>query len=97
MPVDVFYAALGIVPRLLRRLAASVASFQERRAAINQLSGMSDRELADIGLSRGASYAVFDLKVAQEPRALRPVLDDAEEQVLADLGLSRRFPFPAAG
>ncbi len=42
----------SILSRLLRSLAMRVTVFQERRPVIDQLSRMSDRDLADIGLSR---------------------------------------------
>lgn len=97
MSENIVYTVLnGTVPYLLRHLAAQVAGLWERRAVINQLSSMSDHELADIGLNRAGICAVLDRKVEPASNARRPVLDTVEEQVLADLGLSRRFPFAAA-
>jgi uncharacterized protein YjiS (DUF1127 family) len=49
------------------RLAAGLALARERRAAVRQLSGLSDRQLADIGLHRAQLWEVVDtmLRAAQ--------------------------------
>ena len=44
----------------LKAFAASVAALPRRRAVIDELSTLSDRELADIGLSRAELGRVFD-------------------------------------
>ncbi len=41
-------------------LRARIAAFFERQTTLNELRGMTDRELADIGLSRGDVHHVFD-------------------------------------
>ncbi|MGB0843545.1 MAG: DUF1127 domain-containing protein [Alphaproteobacteria bacterium] len=38
---------------VLNRVASSVRRMNENRRVINELRSMSDRELSDIGLSRG--------------------------------------------
>ena len=50
----------GALSRLLRNLATRLAAWRERRAVINELTAMSDRDLADIGLSRAQIHQVFD-------------------------------------
>jgi uncharacterized protein YjiS (DUF1127 family) len=52
--------------RPLRGLGKRIAMWRERRAAVGALSGMSDRELADIGLSRSQIYDVFGPGFARE-------------------------------
>ncbi|MBV8869519.1 MAG: DUF1127 domain-containing protein [Acetobacteraceae bacterium] len=42
----------GVLSRLLHGVAAWVAAWHEHRAVLDQLSAMSDRDLADIGLTR---------------------------------------------
>ncbi len=56
-------AAIGAA---LRRLLARVAAWRMRRRAIAELRGLSDRELADIGLTRAGTLAAVH---APEPRA----------------------------
>jgi len=56
----------GAPSRLLRGLASRAAAWRERRATIGALSGMSDRELADIGLGRGQIHDVFGPGLARE-------------------------------
>jgi uncharacterized protein YjiS (DUF1127 family) len=54
---------------LARRLAdalAYVATFFRHGAVLAELRGMSDHELADIGLSRGQVHRVFDPAFARE-------------------------------
>lgn len=50
----------GVFLSLLRGAVLRVRAFQERRAAAEQLAGMSDHELADIGLNRGGLYGALD-------------------------------------
>ncbi len=53
----------------LAALVQTVAEFPRRRAALNELSALSDHELSDIGLSRGDLPRVFDPAFVQERRA----------------------------
>lgn len=85
----------GAAPRLLRGLARRAAAWRERRAVMSTLSGMSDRELADIALARFEICHVFDPEFAR--RHTREAADDPNERMLADLGLSRILPRPTAG
>jgi uncharacterized protein YjiS (DUF1127 family) len=51
-------------PGMLSNLIGGFNSWRERRAAVNELSGLSDRELADIGLTRAQiSEVVYRKKV----------------------------------
>ncbi len=45
---------------VISRVMARVAAWQERRAVAAELSGLSARELADIGLTRDELPLVFD-------------------------------------
>jgi uncharacterized protein YjiS (DUF1127 family) len=54
--------ALPGKPRGLRALVAAFAAWREKRAALNELQMLTDRELADIGLSRADLPRVFDEK-----------------------------------
>jgi len=56
----------GAPARLLRGLASRAAAWRERRATVGALSGMSDRELADIGLGRAQIHDVFGPGFARE-------------------------------
>jgi uncharacterized protein YjiS (DUF1127 family) len=47
-------------PRGFSALIAAFRAWHERQSAINELELMTDRELADIGLSRGDVHRVFD-------------------------------------
>jgi len=54
---------VSALARLARRVAGaarSLATLPRRRAVIDELSRLSDRELADIGLSRAELHKVFD-------------------------------------
>ena len=84
----------GVLLRLLRGLAAWVAAWRERRAVLDQLSAMSDRDLADIGLDRAQIHRVFDPAFAREAGTPRPAASNQEQQVLAALGLSQRSARP---
>jgi uncharacterized protein YjiS (DUF1127 family) len=44
----------------LRRLATAVAGWRQRQAVLREMQTMTDRELADIGLSRADLARVFD-------------------------------------
>jgi uncharacterized protein YjiS (DUF1127 family) len=54
----------GSVVSALRGAASWVAGALKRRAVINELSMLSDHELADIGLSRADIPNVFDRSFA---------------------------------
>lgn len=47
-------------PSLVARLFGALAIWVERRAETEELSALSDQQLADIGLSRAEVYQVFD-------------------------------------
>ena len=54
--------------RLVRNVAARISAYRERRAVLNELAQLSDRDLADIGLSRADLHRVFDPEFAQTCR-----------------------------
>jgi uncharacterized protein YjiS (DUF1127 family) len=62
------FAAVG---RGFATLARKIAAHAERRAVLEELSRLSDRELADIGLSRGELLLVFDPGFAAQREAAR--------------------------
>jgi uncharacterized protein YjiS (DUF1127 family) len=74
--------AVAKVFRALRSAARFIATFPQRRAVFAQLNALSDRELADIGLTRGDLKHVFDedfmrareaaAKAASQPQARPP-------------------------
>ena len=84
----------GVLARLLRGMAAWVAAWREHRAVLDQLSAMSDRDLADIGLTRALIHSAFDPAFAREVGAPSSAASEQERQVLAELGLSRTQPRP---
>ena len=86
----------SVLSRLLHGLAAWVAAWREHRAVRDQLSAMSDRDLADIGLTRALIHSAFDPAFAREAGIPRSAASDQEQQVLAALGLSQRSPRPLA-
>ncbi len=53
-------SALAGFAQRVKGMAASLANLPRRRAVIAELSALSDRELADIGLTRGELTRVFD-------------------------------------
>ncbi len=63
--------ALAAAGRGLATLAAKIAEHAERRLVIDELSRLSDRELADIGLTRGELALVFDPAFAAQREAGR--------------------------
>jgi uncharacterized protein YjiS (DUF1127 family) len=50
----------GARPGLLSRLIAAVGAWRQRQMVLQEMQTMTDRELADIGLSRADLVRVFD-------------------------------------
>jgi uncharacterized protein YjiS (DUF1127 family) len=70
-------------PGLLARLAGVVRWFVElpqRRAVLDELSALSDHELADIGLARGDLPRVFDPAFAEQRNADRRAIRAANRR-----------------
>ncbi len=63
-PLDTTIPAPGA--GLLSRAANTVRTFWSRTATINELRGLTDYELADIGLNRGNIHRAFDPGFAAE-------------------------------
>lgn len=61
--------AASAVVTAARWLLDTIADWQERNAAYQRLRHMSDRELADIGLSRDQIARVFDPAISAAPLA----------------------------
>lgn len=61
--------AAAAVVKALRWLFDTIADWQERNAAYQRLRHMSDRELADIGLTRDQIARVFDPSFGEAPAA----------------------------
>jgi uncharacterized protein YjiS (DUF1127 family) len=55
----------GVVSLWLRGLSARIRAHRGRRTVLNELAQLSDRDLADIGLSRGQLQRVFDPEFAR--------------------------------
>ena len=53
------------VSRWLGAVGAWIMVYRKRRAVMNELAQLSDRDLADIGLSRGQLWRVFDPEFAR--------------------------------
>lgn len=64
----------GIRPGLLARLAATVTGWFARRAEIEEIAGMSDAQLADIGITRAEAPLVFDAGFAARREHERTVM-----------------------
>ena len=60
---------LSLVAQRVSRAFASLAALPRRRAVIDELNMLSDRELADIGLSRADLSRVFDAGFVSARRA----------------------------
>ncbi len=52
-----------------QRLGSAIAALRGRQAVFNELRSLTDRELADIGITRSDIYRVFDPAFAAEHRA----------------------------
>ena len=66
-----FRPAETVRPSLLSRIArffAALSDLPRRRAVIDELSTLTDRELADIGLNRSELGRVFDPRFVQARR-----------------------------
>jgi uncharacterized protein YjiS (DUF1127 family) len=55
---------VGAIGQALKAAFAAIAEWPRRRAVYDQLHSLSDRELADIGLTRGDISHVFDGGIA---------------------------------
>jgi uncharacterized protein YjiS (DUF1127 family) len=82
--------AVAKVFRALRSAAIFIATFPQRRAVFAQLNALSDRELADIGLTRGDLVHVFDEDFvrAREAAAKAASLPPARPPVAANSNLA---------
>lgn len=56
----------GPLARVAASVRRSVAAYRQRRRVMNELAEMSDRELADLGISRYDIPRVFDPAFARE-------------------------------
>lgn len=63
--------ALAGLGHVLTRAAQNVAAGAERREVLTELARLSDRELADIGLTRGDVPRIFDPVFAARRSAAR--------------------------
>ena len=66
-----------------RNIFRAIAEFPSRRRVMDELSSLSDRELADIGLSRADIPRVFDLP-ADRPSATVYTLPVADKSAAND-------------
>ncbi len=62
--VDANPAPRGLVQRI-SSLVSALLAIPRRRAVLDELSSLSDRELADIGLNRAELRHVFDPRFAE--------------------------------
>jgi uncharacterized protein YjiS (DUF1127 family) len=53
----------------VRNAFRAIAEYPRRRRVMDELSMLTDRELADIGLSRGDIRRVFDMQQDERPSA----------------------------
>lgn len=71
--------------RALRSIANFIITYPERRAVFEHLNALSDRELADIGLTRGDLARVFDSNFAKAREvAAKPASRPAIAQTAAN-------------
>jgi uncharacterized protein YjiS (DUF1127 family) len=61
-------------PGLFSRLAAIVAGIFARRAVIQEIAGMTDAQLADIGITRAEAPMVFNTGFAAQREHERTVM-----------------------
>ncbi|WP_439595599.1 DUF1127 domain-containing protein [Falsiroseomonas sp.] len=73
-----FFSSLG---RGLAFLGRTIASWPERRQTYENLRSLTDRELADIGLTRGEISRVFEPDFRIPARAEAPKLATATVQI----------------
>ena len=59
----------GALRQWINRAFAAIAAISRRQAVLRELTQLSDRELADIGLNRAELTRVFDPKFIQARRA----------------------------
>ncbi len=62
---------------LMRSVLRSLITFPQRRAVRDELSNLSDRELADIGLTRADVAHVFDTEFVARREATQQTLRSA--------------------
>jgi uncharacterized protein YjiS (DUF1127 family) len=61
----------GLLARTAGAVKRSIAAYMDRQRVINEMSRLSDRDLADLGLSRYDIKRVFDPVFAAEHAARR--------------------------
>ncbi|SNY92073.1 protein of unknown function [Cohaesibacter sp. ES.047] len=77
----------------LRRLATSLANIARNRAALNQLSKLDEKTLADIGLTRGDIVSANALPLRKDPFLIDPF--EARRRVhSSELDALARWPRP---
>lgn len=61
--------SFGAVGRFFARIAADVREYGRRQRVVSELSRLSDRELADVGLTRADIGQVFTPEFAERRRS----------------------------
>lgn len=64
----------GLRPGLFSRLAATVTGWFARHAEMEEIAGMTDAQLADIGITRAEAPLVFDTSFAARREHERTVM-----------------------